>query len=122
MNETKPPETGSKLAVPRGLNSSGRKLWDVATTEFDWAHHELAMLEEGCRTRDRIVQLDAAVATEGLMIESSQGSRLHPAIAEARQQRLTLARLLVSLGIPALEGDDLPASRGVRGVYGKGRR
>ncbi|TFD26086.1 hypothetical protein E3T27_08645 [Cryobacterium lyxosi] len=80
------------------------------------------MLEEGCRTRDRIVQLDAAVATEGLMIESSQGSRLHPAIAEARQQRLTLARLLVSLGIPALEGDDLPASRGVRGVYGKGRR
>ncbi|WP_199182261.1 hypothetical protein [Cryobacterium sp. M91] len=56
------------------------------------------------------------------MIASSQGSRLHPAIAEARQQRLTLARLLVSLGIPALEGYDLPASRGVRGVYGKGRR
>ena len=120
MNEMKPPETGSKLTVPRGLNAAGRKLWDAATTEFDWANHELALLEEGCRTRDRIVQLDKQVEVDGLMLTSSQGSRVHPGIAEARQQRLTLARLLVSLGIPAL--DDLPPSRGVRGFYGRGGR
>ena len=121
MNETTTPESPSKLQTPRGLNVAGRKLWDAATTEFDWADHELAILEEGCRTRDRIVQLDKQVEADGLMLTSSQGSRVHPAVAEARQQRLTLARLLVSLGIPALE-DDLPPSRGVRGFYGKGRR
>ena len=120
MTETKPPAIGSKPQTPRGLNAAGRKLWVAATTEFDWADHELAILEEGCRTRDRIVQLDKTVADDGLMLTSSQGNRVHPAVAEARQQRLTLARLLVSLGIPAL--DDLPPSRGVRGFYGKGRR
>jgi hypothetical protein len=80
------------------------------------ADHELALLEEACRTRDRIVQLDEAVTEEGLMLPSSQGSRVHPGVAEGRQQRLTLARLLATLQIPGLE-DDLPTSRGVRGVY-----
>lgn len=108
------------MATPRGLNAAGRKLWEVTTAEFDLADHELALLEEACRIRDRIVQLDAAVGTDGLMIDSSQGARLHPAVAESRQQRLALARLLATLQIPGLE-DDLPAARGVRGVYG-GRR
>lgn len=108
------------MAVPRGFNAAGRKLWDVSTVEFDWAEHELALLEEACRVRDRIVELDAAVKTDGLMIASSQGARVHPAVGEARQQRLTLARLLATLQIPGLD-DDLPASRGVRGVYGRAR-
>jgi phage terminase small subunit len=109
------PETGIK--TPRGFGSAGRKLWDAAVAEFEWAQHELAMLEEACRTRDRIVQLDAKVSDDGMMIESSQGMRIHPGVAEARQQRLTLARLLATLGIPPLTGDSLPAARGVRGVY-----
>ena len=122
MTESIPPETGSKPTTPRGLLAAGRRLWDSATTEYDWAAHELIILVQGCQTLDRINQLDAAVAKDGLIITSSQGNRVHPAVAEARQQRLTLARLLVSLGIPALEGDDLPTTRGIRGVYGKGRR
>lgn len=108
------------MAVPRGLKPAGRKLWDVSTTECDFAVHELAMLEEACRVRDRIVELDAAVTSDGLMLPSSQGSRIHPAVGEARQQRLALARLLATLQIPGLD-DDLPAARGVRGVYGSRR-
>lgn len=108
------------MATPRGLKAAGKKLWEVATAEFEWAEHELALLEEACRVRDRIVELDSAVKTDGLMITSSQGARLHPAVGEARQQRLTLARLLASLRIPGLD-DDLPAARGVRGVYGQAR-
>ncbi len=89
--------------TPRGLNASGRHLWDACVTDFEWSQHELAILEEACRTRDRIVQLDAAVASDGVMIPSSQGDRVHPAIAEARGQRLALARLLATLAIPPLE-------------------
>lgn len=107
-----------RIPTPRGLNAAGRRLWDAGTTEFEWAQHELAMLEEACRTRDRIVELDAVVSGDGIMIKSSQGMRVHPAIAEARSQRLALARLLATLGIPPLDGDDLPAARRVRGVYG----
>lgn len=108
------------MAAPRGLKAAGKRLWEVSTAECEWADHELALLEEACRVRDRIVQLDAAVVADGLMIGSSQGARLHPAVAESRQQRLALARLLATLQIPGLE-DDLPAARGVRGVYGRAR-
>lgn len=110
-------ECESKRYAPRGLRAAGRKLWDAGVEEFDWAEHELAMLEEACRTRDRIVDLDKAVEQDGVMLASSQGMRVHPGIAEARQQRLTLARLLVSLGMPPLEEDVLPRARSVRGVY-----
>lgn len=109
------------MAAPRGLQAAGKRLWEVSTTEFEWAEHELALLEEACRVRDRIVELDAAVKDDGLMIPSSQGSRVHPAVSECRQQRLAMARLLATLQIPGLD-DDLPAARPVRGVYGGGRR
>lgn len=125
MTAPESPETGgqSSPSTPRGLGTAGRKLWDSSTTEFEWAMHELAMLEEACRTRDRIVQLDKQVADDGLMLASSQGSRVHPGVAEARQQRLTLARLLATLGIPPLGEDQLPPARGVRGFYvGRGDR
>jgi phage terminase small subunit len=103
--------------TPWGLNAAGRKLWTASTSdEFSWAQHDLAVLEEACRTRDRIVQLDAAVASDGLMITSSQGSRLHPAVVEARQQRHTLAQLLKTLDIPELPEDVLPPARSVRGI------
>ncbi len=109
--------TESRPQTPRGLDAAGRKLWDSSTDDYEWAKHELAMLEEACRTRDQIVRLDAAVKQYGVMIDSSQGLRLNPAIAEARQNRGSLARLLYTLGIPPLEDDVLPKSTGVRGFY-----
>ena len=103
--------------APKGLGNAGKKLWTSITDEFELAEHELAQLEEASRVRDTIVRLRAAVDEDGTMIASSQGSRLHPAIAEIRQQQLALARLLATLGVPGLEDDNLPPARGVRGVY-----
>ncbi len=108
--------------APTGLRAPGKKLWSAVTHEFELAEHELAQLEEACRVRDTIARLRTALERDGTMIASSQGSRLHPAIAEIRQQQLALARLLATLDVPGLEDDDLPASRGVRGVYSLGSR
>jgi hypothetical protein len=56
------------------------------------------------------------------MSETSQGSRVHPALVEARQQRIAFARLLTALRIPTGErssDDGRTQSRGaVRGVCG----
>lgn len=107
-----------KAPPPAGLSGPGRELWKSIAAEFEMATHEAAQLEEACRCRDRIAQLREQVDLDGLMLSSSQGSRLHPAVAETRQQQLALARLLATLGVPGLAEDDLPTSRGVRGVYG----
>lgn len=105
--------------MPAGFGAAGRKLWRAVVTEFELADHEVALLEEACRARDRVAELRVQVDRDGLMLPSSQGMRLHPALAEGRQQQLALARLLATLSLPGLDEDALPASRGVRGVYRK---
>ena len=108
--------------VPSKLGSAGKKLWSAVTDDFELAEHELAQLEEACRVRDTIGVLRRQVEDDGTMISSSQGSRLHPGIAEIRAQQLALARLLATLAVPGLEEDTLPSSTGVRGVYSTGGR
>ncbi len=107
----------SKVTTPETLSTAGRTLWDSVTDTFELDDKEAIQLEEACRVRDTISDLRAQLQTDGIMLSSSQGSRLHPAVAEIRSQQLVLARLLATLQIPTLEEDELPASSGVRGVY-----
>ena len=108
----------STKRTPAGLRRAGRALWRSVTADFEMAEHEAAQLAEACFARDRIEQLREQVNRDGLMIGSSQGVKLHPGVAEIRAQQLALARLLATLGVPPLADDQLPPSRGVRGVYG----
>jgi len=109
-----PPKT------PSGLRSSGRALWRAVVSEFVLDEHESSTLLQACRIADLCDTLQETLDREGIMSESSQGSRVHPAAVELRQQGIALARLLTALRIPAGETDDGRAQRrpGVRGVYG----
>lgn len=104
---------------PAGTRAAGRRLWESITGEFELDEHELALLREAVRTVDVLDQLDATVRRDGLMVNSPQGDRVHPAVVEARQQKIALARILAALRMPAGdEGDARPQRRsGVRGVY-----
>lgn len=106
-----------KRVAPRGLGDQGKRLWRAVVEEYALSESDAAQLEQCCRVRDRIDQLQQLVVSDGPMIPSSQGQRLHPAIVEVRQQQLALARLLATLGVDD-EEDDLPPARPVRGVYG----
>lgn len=104
---------------PSGLHKSGKALWAALTDAYDLEQHELGLLLEACRTVDQLDQLQAAVDRDGVLAESSQGARAHPALVEARQQRIALARLLAALRVPAGEEDGRGRGRGTpRGVYG----
>lgn len=105
-------------APPTGLSTAARKLWTATTKDYDLAEHELALLEKACRTLDIVVDLESIVAAEGAVLTSPQGAKAHPALVEARQQRLAFARLVAALRIP----DDAEAGarkqhRGIRGIY-----
>lgn len=91
----------SAVRAPNGLGQAGKKLWSTVTEAFDLGEHELLVLLEACRTVDTLNELDAARKAEGSVIESPHGKKAHPAVVEARQQRLVLAKLLASLAIPA---------------------
>ena len=90
------------------------------TSNYDLESHELLLLENAARTADLVGRLQALLDEEGLV----SGGKTHPALPEIRQQRITLARLLVALRVPAGEESDRPAGqrRGIRGVYQLGGR
>ena len=103
---------------PKGLGTDGRALWSAVLTDYELSTHEGTLLREACRTADSLDDLQALLEAEGLTSETSQGKRIHPALAELRQQRIALARLFAALHIPL--GEDTTGrtqQRGTRGVY-----
>jgi hypothetical protein len=119
------PMTKSDLPrPPAGTRAAGSRLWRAVLADYALEEHELALLREAVRTADVLDELDARVKVDGAIIDSPQGLKAHPAAVEARQQRITLARLLAALRVPLGDEDDRagnarPQRRtGVRGVYG----
>lgn len=106
-----------KQSAPRGLKAAGRRLWDEVNAQYGLEPHESSLLLEACRTLDIVQGLQTVVDTLGLDCAGRE-------LAELRQQRLVLARLLVALQLPgglAEDGRSMRTQRrGVRGVYNRG--
>ena len=112
-------------AAPSGTKKSGRRLWSDVLGKYELEEHELALLREAVRSVDLLDGLAAVVEQEGLVVDGPHGSKVHPAMTEARQLRIALARVLAALRLPAGEESDSDTRRpqrrvGVRGVYGVG--
>jgi hypothetical protein len=99
----------------RGLSAAGRRLWDAVSSDYALVSHELVLLESAARIADLMGDLQSLIDDEGLVL----GGKTHPAVAQIRQQRLVLARLLVALRVPIGDEDARPSGqrRGIRGVY-----
>jgi hypothetical protein len=104
--------------TPAGLKAAGSRLWRQVSADYELDEHEEAILLEACRTRDVLTQLDARARLDGPLLDSPQGLKAHPAVVEARQQRIVLARLLTSLRLPSGDEAGRPARRPpFRGPY-----
>ena len=106
--------------APPALAGPGRKLWRAVLADFELGAHELVMLREACFTADVCAALQDRVSEDGPLAEDHLGRPIpHPALRELRQQRLTLARLIVCLRVPLGDEDSGGRSqyRGLRGVY-----
>ena len=90
------------------------------TAQYELAAHELLLLQNACQTADLVARLQAIIDEDGPVLPTGKN---HPAVAEIRQQRITLARLLVALQVPAGDEDARSGQRrGIRGVYQFGGR
>jgi hypothetical protein len=95
------------LFGPRGL-----AFYDYALADFDLSKAESEILMEACRTLDDLEALAKAIERDGITVTGSTGqTRAHPALAEMRNHRLALGRLLGLLELPDEAGEQLPSYR-----------
>ncbi|MEI6621669.1 MAG: hypothetical protein WCP28_07170 [Actinomycetes bacterium] len=95
-----------KPRIPAGLGPSGASLWrSVLDTYDELDPRELALLGHACRQSDTIGDLEALLKSDGLVVVGSTGQpRLNQVVAELRQARLAVSRLLADLDLPAPDG------------------
>jgi hypothetical protein len=98
---------------PKGLQAPGRRLFREITGRFELDAAESAILLQACRTADSLEVLQGELDAAGVVDDAGRPS---PVLAELRQQRLVLARLVAALRIPDAEGAR-PQRRQIRGVY-----
>ena len=109
--------------APTGTGSGGKRLWRAVLEAYTLEEHELALLREAVRTVDDLDGLARIVRRQGRIVSTKGGPRAHPALVEARQLRIALARLLAALRMPDGEQADEAVPRrpqhrvGARGVY-----
>jgi hypothetical protein len=103
------------MKTQQQTSSRGEALKAAVLDVLDLDAHELALLDEAGRVADRLDALEAALARDGLLLPDR---RPHPALVEARQQAITLARLIAALRLPDdIGAAERPQRRGPRGVY-----
>lgn len=112
-------------ACPRGTGPSGRRIWTSIVAQYELEPHELALLTELTRAIDRLDGLDALIRRDGLIVDGGRsGAKANPALVEARQLQITVARLEAALRMPQGDTGDQqqgarPQRRGApKGVYG----
>ena len=101
--------TVRKARKPPGLGGEGGKLWDEVTSQLADDGLELDVRErrwllDACREADLLADLEANIVGEPRVVKGSQGQPVaHPLLAEIRQHREALSRLLarVSTDEPA---------------------
>lgn len=87
---------------PPDLQAPGKALWKAIVGDladgWELDARELHLLHRAARCADEVAELEAAVDRDGATVAGSRGQvTVHPAIAEARQLRLTELRLLRDL-------------------------
>ncbi len=108
-------EKAKKPRAPAGLGRAGGALWRDLVGAFELDERECAVLAAACRQADDLVKLEEVLAEDGLVVAGSRGQpRLTTVVAELRQGRLALARLLGALALPDEVGAKPVTSRSAR--------
>jgi len=112
---TAEPEKTQRPPAPNALDDPGRELWESVHSDlgdaFELTAKELELLALASRQRDEIARVEAALDGDGVVIAGSKGQpRLNGALAELRQMRLAVAKLLGEIDAPGPE--DVPTRAG----------
>jgi hypothetical protein len=112
------------MSTPEGLRPGGRALWSAITDDHELDAVQLAQLEEACRAKDRLDQLDRVLRgdvdcwTE--IVTDSDGTpvslRIDSALGKANETANLMKQLLAALRLPDAQTGKRPQYRGPRGA------
>lgn len=98
------------VEVPAHLGEPGAALYRSAVSEYDLSIPELAALLQSAETIDTLRIIEDSIRLTGPVLPTG---RPNPLLAEARQQRAILVRLLGLLDL-RLEDPETPGESGVK--------
>jgi hypothetical protein len=97
---------------PRTLKAGGKRLWANVVTGWEIAPEQAVLLENACKSQDRIDRLSRIIDKEGPVTKNRFGVLVpHPAAVLLRGEVANFSQLyrLLQLGAPG--GDDPRAGR-----------
>jgi hypothetical protein len=112
--------------APEGLGDAGQRLWTAIHAQLAQAEvedgcrlvlteREQSLLRLAARQADDLALLEESIEQNGAMVTGSKGQPVvNPALAEARQARLAISRLLGALRLPD-DGEKPETSASQRG-------
>jgi hypothetical protein len=90
---------------PEGLKEAGRRLWADSLSGWDIQPEQFSVLENLCRSQDRIVELQELLAREGMTTTDRFGQIVaHPATMTLRGESGVFARLYRLLQLEPPQG------------------
>lgn len=113
------------MTTPTGLRAGGKSLWTSITTEHpNLDAPQLVQLEEACRAKDRLDQLDRLLrgdVDEWLEIQTFADERpavlvINSALSRANETANLMKQLLAALRLPDAATGKRPQYRGARGA------
>lgn len=100
-------------AVPDGLGEHGLALWKAITADLELRADEVSILDDACRTADRIAQMRDELQGAPMTTTGSMGQIVvHPLVAELRSHEAHKSQLMAKLKI--VEGASISTQTGER--------
>lgn len=114
------------MPAPRTLGPAGKRLWKSIEDDHDLDASQLVQLEEACRAKDRLDQLDKILRADvdtwaRLVVDiNSDGQvyelRMTQALTQANATANLMKQLLAALRLPDPQTGKKPQFRGPRGA------
>lgn len=121
------------MPAPDSLSEGGRRLWESICEVHDLDAVQLVQLEEACRTKDRLDELDSIIHGKGVlelmqfrrMDQGASGSEDEPLVIQVKFDNVIttanttanlMKQLLAALRLPDVATGKKPQYRGARGA------
>jgi hypothetical protein len=112
------------MNTPAGLRAGGKALWSAIADEHELEAPQLVQLEEACRAKDRLDQLDRVLRgdveswSDAVYRESTDRYELKidAALSKANETANLMKQLIAALRLPDAQTGKRPQYRGARGA------